>query len=188
MTNDFLPKDYKTPSSTSNFMRLEEGENRIRILTNPKIGYVCWKDNKPIRREETVCSFKPEEADKDEKFGNGKPKINLFWAMMVWDYKDGQIKILEIVQKTVLKAIENLANDQDWGSPLGYDISINKVKNGERTTYTVSPKPAKPLSEEVKKAFDESDIDVNIIFGKGISSEGKVDYPEEDNKADQIPF
>lgn len=184
----FLPKDYSLPESTSAFFKLQDGENRIRILSDAKVGWEGWKDNKPFRREGVECNIKESEVDIDEKFSK-KPKINLFWAFMIYDYADKQVKVATITQKTVLKAIENLANDADWGSPLNYDISINKVKQGERTTYSVSPKPAKELSPEVKKAYEESDTTVDIIFGKGLEDDGKkIEYPAEDSSEGAISF
>jgi hypothetical protein len=183
MQNDFLPKGYKLPESGSSFFKFQDGENRIRILTKPVIGYEAWIDNKPVRREEVVCSFNPEDVDVDEKY-SGKPKISLFWGFLVYNYNTKQVEVATITQKTVLKAIENLANDADWGSPLNYDISVNKVKNGERTTYSISPKPAKELSDEIKKAFEETDLSVNMIFGKSPlenDKQLKFEYPTEDS-------
>ena len=159
----FLPNNYKLPETSNSFLKLQDGENRIRILSDARVGYEGWKDSKPFRREEIVCSITPDEVDIDEKY-SGKPKINLFWAFIIWDYTDKAIKIATITQKTVLKAIEQLANDEDWGDPKEYDIAINKVKNGERTTYTVSPKPAKKLTKEIEDALEASELSIDSIF------------------------
>ena len=177
----FLPKDYTLPESPSSFFKLQDGENRIRILSDAKVGWEGWKDSKPFRREGVECNIKDNEVDIDEKYSK-KPKINLFWAFLVFNYKSNQVEVATITQKTVLKGIENLVNDPDWGDILKYDIAINKVKKGDKTTYTVSPKPAKELTAEIKKIISESKLSIDIIFGKGIEDDGKkIEYPEEDS-------
>ena len=170
----FLPKDYSLPESSSSFFKFQDGENRIRILSDARIGFEGWKNSKPFRREEMVCSIKPEEVDIDEKYSK-KPKINLFWAFKIWDYTDKQIKIASITQKTVLRAIEALANDEDWGDPLQYDIAITKSKVGERTTYAVSPKPAKKLAKEIEDALKDSDMSLDSLFGDKTVEDAEAD-------------
>ena len=48
-SNAFLPTDYIVKSPNSGYMRLEEGDNRIRILTKPIMGHELWMNNKPKR-------------------------------------------------------------------------------------------------------------------------------------------
>lgn len=158
----FLPKDYKAPSGSSDFMKLEEGVNRFRIMSEAEIGWEGWKDNKPFRRKGAEQNITPDEVDTDEKYG--KPKISHFWAFKVFDFADKKVKILEITQKTVMKAIESLVNDEDWGDPVNYDIAIERSKNGERTVYTTKPFPPKKITGEMQDALDASTADLEALF------------------------
>jgi len=105
---DFLPDGYEAPQGGSSYLKLQQGENKLRILSKPIIGWLDWKDKVPHR-----FGFK----QKPEKpFDPSKP-IKHFWAMIVFDYSDSQVKVLEITQQTIQKTIQDLAANEDWGSP-----------------------------------------------------------------------
>lgn len=161
----FLPKGYQAPAGTTDYMKLEEGSNRLRILSDEAtIGWEGWKDGKPFRREGIEKNIEDDEVDTDSKYGKAKPKINHFWAFLVWDYATKQIKILEITQKTVMKALEKLADDSDWGNPTAYDLNIEREKNGERTTYSVTSYPPKKITPDVAAAFKDTELDPKDLF------------------------
>lgn len=87
--------------------------------------------------------------------------------MVVFDYSDQQIKILEITQATIQKAIETLAKDEDWGSPHQYDIKVNKTGQDKSTEYRVNPSPKKPVSEEIKKAAFDKPVNLEALYRNG---------------------
>lgn len=158
----FLPKDYKAPTGSNEFMKLEDGSNRIRVVSDASIGWEGWRDNKPFRRAGIDQNIEEDEVDLDEKFG--KPKLSHFWAFKVIDYKDDSVKILQITQKSIMKAIESLVNDSDWGDPKDYDISIERAKNGDKVSYSVKSYPPKKLTSTLQALVDESKIDLNSLF------------------------
>jgi hypothetical protein len=164
--SEFLPKNYKVPTS-SQFMKLTDGDNKIRILANPVIGWVGWhKDEngkeRPFRRAGVKKNIEDAEVLVD-KFG--KPKVNHFWAFPVWNYKDAQVQVLEVTQKGIQKEIENYYMIEEWGNPVNnYDIVIKKIKEGDRTKYTVAPLPHKANTEEINQAFADSKIDLSKLF------------------------
>lgn len=151
---DFLPENYETPQGGGSYMKLQQGDNKLRILSKPVIGWLDWKDKVPHR-----FGFK----NKPEK-PLGDQAIRHFWAMLVFDYSDQNVKILEITQSTIQKAIETLAKDEDWGSPGGYDIKINKKGQDKQTEYSVTPSPKKDLSDEVKKAAKDKPVNLEALF------------------------
>lgn len=170
----FLPKDYKAPVGSTSFMKLEEGQNRFRILSEAVIGWEGWKNNKPFRREGIEQNITADEVDTDSKYGKAKPKINHFWAFLVFDYKDKQVKILEITQKSIMKSIEGLVNDPDWGDPVNYDLGIERVE-GQRVSYNVNPYPPKKVDPKIAQALKDTELDVMDLF-KDADEEGMEDF------------
>lgn len=158
-----LPKNYKTPAGSSDFFQLQEGTNKIRIMTPIEVGWEGWKDNKPFRRKGAEKNIEDDEVDIDQKYSK-KPKINHVWAMVVWDYEANALKLFTMTQKTVMKAIDSLENDSEWGDSRGYDIKIEKNVTGPRTSYDVTASPPKPLAKEIKSEFAKTDLDIDSVF------------------------
>lgn len=153
---NFLPTDYKAPTAGGGYMKIQEGENRIRILSAPVVGWEDWTQNKkPVRfrlNEKPKAPIDPEKA------------IKHFWALIVWNYTEARIQILQITQSTVRNPIENLAKDADWGAPYFYDLKIIKTKVADKTSYSVIALPHKPVAEHIKEAFYEERINLNALF------------------------
>ncbi len=171
-TQKFLPDSYEAPSGSSDFMKLEEGTTRFRIMSPAVIGWEGWKDNKPFRREGIAQNIDNDEVDTDSKYGKPKPKISHFWAFKVYDYADKQVKIFSVTQKTIMKAVEGLYKDEDWGDPSKYDIAIEKTKSGDKTSYSIKSYPHKALTKDMEEALASSDIDLSSLFedGKGFGA------------------
>lgn len=140
----FLPEDYEAPNGNNNYMKLQAGENRFRILSKPIIGWLDWKDKKPYRY--------PMDSKPPKPFDPAKP-IKHFWAFVVYNHAGQAIQILEITQSTIQAAIAALYKDEDWGSPFDYDIKITKAGEGMETKYTTNPTPKKPVAEAIQEAF-----------------------------------
>lgn len=155
---NFLPADYEAPKSNSPYMKLEEGENRFRILSAPIIGWEDWNDKKPVRFR---FNAKP-----DKPIDPLKP-IKHFWAFIVFNYVDAKIQILEITQASIRKRLEFLSKDSDWGSPFGYDIKVVKTGQQKDTEYSVNPCPQKPIDSGIKELFAATPIDLEELFRGG---------------------
>ena len=165
--SEFLPEGYNVPSGEGNYTRLEQGENKFRILQSPILGYELWVDQKPKRykMDEQISIDDVESSDIDER--TGEPRLpKHFWAMVVYNYNSKRIQILELTQKTILRTIKGLAMSKDWGSPLNYDISIVRDGKGFDTNYEVIPSPPQKLSKEVEEAWSKlkDKIDINKLF------------------------
>lgn len=185
----FLPDNYDVPSAGgTNFMKFQEGENRFRILTAARLGWQGWKDNKSFNREGVEKNIEDDEVDVDEKFGTGKPKIKHFWVFVVWDYQEEKIAILQLTQNTVMKSIKELQDDEDWGDPREYDLTVTQKKEGNFTKYSVKPSPQKPLKAAIEEAFEETDIDLDqIIFSEKSDSDDEDWRSDEARKKDPKP-
>lgn len=183
---DFLPKDYDIPSSGNNYMRFsEQGEHRFRIMNKPILGYEGWitlrdGSKKPVRKRMDE-DFRIEEIDNPDE-------IRHFWAMVVWNYKENRLQVLEITQKTIQKAIKAITQDDDWGNPVGnngYDIVVTRSGEGFDTEYQVTPKPKKALDKEVVEAYKKAKINVEALYS-GDDPFATVEAKQEDVKTDEV--
>lgn len=163
MNNEWLPKEYKLPEPGSGYMRLEQGDNKFRVMSSPVIGNEFWIDEgdkrKPVRRKMNE-NIETSELGADDK-------IKHFWAFVVWNYQTDGVAILELTQKSIMKAITNLTKDEDWGSPVGdegYDIVINRTGEKMDTEYSVIAKPKKKLAPEILEAFEKTNINLGALF------------------------
>src|SRR3990167_3581335 len=168
----------KPPNASSQFAKLQDGVNRFRFLTDVVGGWEGWKDKKPFRHEGEVCKIKPEQVDVNQ---NGKPAINYFWAMVVWNYSEKKVQVLEITQKTILGPLYDLEQNPDWGDIKGYDIEINRKKEGDKTSYTVLGIPPKLLSKEIQTAYAETKVDLTKLF------EGEYPMDAEEIPREDVP-
>lgn len=150
----FLPDNYEAPEGNNNYLKLQKGENKFRILSRPIVGWLDWKEKKPYRFQMNAKPEKPLE----------KGPIKHFWAFLVWDYVNPGVKILEITQQTVQTAIANLSKDEEWGAPFEYDIKVTRKGEDLQTVYAVTPSPKKPLGEDVKQAALEKPCNLESLF------------------------
>jgi len=151
----FLPEGYQAPKSSNFYMKLQDGENKIRILTQPILGWEDWLENKPIRYRM---------GDKPKKSFDPKKPVRHFWSFVVWNYNEEQIQILHLTQATIRNNIEALCHDSDWGAPFFYDIKIIKKGEGTSTEYLVNPLPHKSLHPYIIECFNERPCNLNAIF------------------------
>lgn len=153
---DFLPDNYETPATNSNYLKFATGETRFRIVSKPIIGWLDWKDNKPMRF--------PMNAKPEKPVNPAKP-IRHFWAMIVWNYAMNSAQILEITQATIQKAIEKHSKDADWGAPFEYDFKVTKKgTTKDDTEYSVIATPKKSLPDDVIKTLLATKICLNELF------------------------
>src|SRR3990167_2619164 len=149
----FLPDGYK---ETGNYMKLQEGENKFRILSSAIVGWEYWNEDKdgnrkPIRKhmDEDLIMSEIQEPDKVKKF----------WAFIVWNYKDESIQILELTQNGIKKDLQALINNKKWGSPIDtYDLVVTKTGTGLATKYTTQADPKEPTTKVIKEALKEKFI------------------------------
>jgi hypothetical protein len=152
---NFLPQNYKSPVSSNNYLKMNEGENRIRILSQPIMGWEDWLDNKPVRYRLDAKPARPVDP--------AKP-IRYFWAFIIYNVTEDVIQIMHVTQNTIIKSIEALCNDADWGNPYHYDIKIKKSGKGMETQYVTSPVPHRPVDEHVVDLFNAKPIYLDALF------------------------
>jgi len=156
----FLPEGYKPPVTNSKYLKLALGSNKVRILSSTIVGWVDWQtmqdgSRKPLRTKDKQAPINPTQPPKH------------FWAMVVWDYNEGGLKILEITQASIRSSILALFQNDDWGDPKGYDLTITREGEKMETKYTVMPSPKSELSQEIKEKFESTKIDLNKLYVNG---------------------
>lgn len=152
-------------------MKFQEGVNTFRIFGKPLYGNEIWvieDDGKkrPVRNPPGT-EFLPEDLKKAEKDKEGNVIKKYFWAVKVWNYKEQSVQLLEITQKTIIKAILSFNNNPKWGDPNGYDISVTKKGNGKETEYFTDHDPKEELPVDIKKKLEATSINLEALFSGG---------------------
>lgn len=182
---EFLPKNEEIPSGLDKYMKLEQGENKFRVLGSPVIGYEGWKtqedgSKRPVRV--------PKGETMDIDLVDDPEEIKYFWALPVWNYKTEKIQILMLTQKTILRTILGLSRSKDWGSPLGYDIAVIREGEGMKTEYNVIPSPHKELDKKIEKTWKETKINLELLFENKDPWENEVTQSDMDKIDEEIDF
>ncbi len=152
----FLPDDYQSPSTGSeNYMKIENGENKLRILSAPILGFEEWFDNKPLRYRMSNKPLTPKDP---------KCVIRHFWSFICWNYQEERIQILNLTQATLRKKLETLSKDEDWGAPYFYDVKIIKSGEGKETKYDINPLPHKQVRQDIINAFHAKPCYLEALF------------------------
>lgn len=155
-------ESYDIPSGTGNFLKLEDGANKIRLCTRAL--EVAFHENKEgTKYSTTVCS-----DDSCELCKLGKPK-KFKYAFLVLNRKDGKPYIYE-APITVFRQIVAYETNPEYGDIRKYDITINKEGTGRNTTYTIMPSP---------KKSELTDDEVEMIAKSGVSLEGAYSLKKE---------
>ena len=155
--SDFLPTSYTVPDKSNGYMKFRQGENRFRILASPILGYEWWIDEDGKRKPMRVRM-------------NGRVPIEFadttkhFWAMPVWNYEIQQVQILEITQKGLQKTLASLAKHPKWGTPLGYDLLVERSGEGLETEYSLTPEPKEALDPEIQTVFNRLTINLEALY------------------------
>lgn len=174
----FLPDNYEIPSSGGSYMKLEDGDNAIRILKSPVIGYETWI--------ETVDKKKaPVRIRMNETFKNPPPrdKIRHFWALLVWSYRDKASKVLILTQKSIQVAIKDYIENKKFGDPTTYDIHILRSGEGFDTEYRVQADPKEDLPQEILKALESLNVHLENVYDNKDPFDNKVVVSQPDAPA-----
>jgi len=149
--------NYDIPSGSGNFLKLEDGSNKIRICTKA-LEVTYHEDKEGAKYSTTVCS-----GDGCELCKSGKPK-KFKYAFLVLNRKDGKPYIYES-PITVFRQIVAYETNDEYGDIRKYDISINKEGVARNTTYTIMPSPKKSeLTDEEVKMIAESGVSLETAY------------------------
>jgi hypothetical protein len=157
-------------------MRFESGKNRVRFIGNPVSGFVFFgkverengtETTKPYRRRESEGEFSLEEMiNRNARMKkDGEMEGQKYFVMgLVYNYQKEKLQVLEVTQKSILKALKSYVDSEEYGHPSGYDLTIEKSGEGLNTEYTVVVSPPKPLLSEVEDLVGEMSCDLQKVF------------------------
>jgi hypothetical protein len=156
--NDDVYAGSEKKNSKDLWLRLDEGSNEMRLITQP-FQYLVHKYKKEDDKgygQKVNCSMIHGSCPLCAVGDKAKPR----WLLGVISRKTGTYKILDI-SFAVFSQIRKLAkNTQRWGDPAKYDIDIVVDKQGGATGYySVQPISKEPLSVEDQQIKDSADID-----------------------------
>lgn len=148
----------KKTNSKDAFLKLVEGSNEVRLVTQPfqYLVHKYKKDENDKIGQKVYCSRANGSCPLCDMGDKAKPR----WLLGVISRASGSYKILDI-SFMVFNQIRKLArNTQRWGDPTKYDVDIVVDKNGGATGYySVQPVSKEPLSAEDQKIRDNVDLD-----------------------------
>ena len=162
--------------SGGNYMKLQAGANQFRILGSLKEGTIIqgmlgWADNGDKRQPYRW-------RIKDNPPRNFKEAPKEFFAILVWNYKESRIQILEITQTGLKRDLVNLNKDKEWGDARAYDITIIRSGEGLETTYALTPKPPKKRSDEINQALKNLKVNLEALYDGEDPFEGNEPAPQ----------
>ena len=134
------------PPSGGGYLKLKQGENKIRIISEAEVFGKHFKHKKS-----TICIGKDEGCELCQEGDKPKPS----WLMWVIDRADNQIKMFE-AGYMVVSQIQKLAQSSEYGfgGLPGYDMFIQKEGESLETEYTVTPaRKDSELTEEEKESI-----------------------------------
>lgn len=154
-----IPDNFN-PNPASGYMKFTPGANKFRVLEPGITGQVWWIEEdgkrKPMRRKDGD-KISPSELDADST-------IKPFLALVVYNYADNAVQVLEITQKGILNALTNLEKDEDWGDLREYDIKITRTGEGFDTEYQVTASPKKELSQDVAETHLATKVNLEALY------------------------
>lgn len=191
-----LPKTFKPEQGSGGrytLSALKSGQKvKVRVLSDFITGKMVWSDLEDGKR----APFRVRDTDAipTGKIGinqmTGQPeRIRQFIASVVWNYATEQVEILETTKGTIIEAIYDLEQSEDWGDTKTYDITISRSGQGMDTKYSVLP--SNKLAMKVKA--DWKNVNLEALYdGKdpfsGVDRANEHEQSIAEQVADDIPF
>lgn len=146
------------------FLRLDEGSNEMRLVTQPfqYLVHKYKKEGDPGYGQKVSCSAIHGSCPLCAMGDKAKPR----WLIGVISRKTGTYKLLDVSYAVFSQIRKYARNTARWGDPTKYDIDVIVDKNGGPTGYyAVQPIPKEPLSaadQQIKDSVDFEDLNRRV--------------------------
>ena len=140
--------------------KLGDGEScRIAILSPEPLEYwTVWGENgdqkKPFR-----FADEPNEQEILQELGDFKQRMNyegtelekpkFALSFFVFDYEDSKVKVFELGQKTLIKELDNISQQEDYEVLQDWDLVVSRKGLKMQTEYKILPAPRKKGMQDV---------------------------------------
>jgi hypothetical protein len=143
----------------SDFMRLSEGDNKGRVLSNPQQYAIHWVVDETGQNRKVNCAV--HECPVCLR-GQDTDRPTARWMIKFLNRKEGRVQLLEIGSQ-VLQGIKELVKSSDWGPVTEYDINIRRGPKNAKPLYTVMPLRHSPLTNDEKQSLVDFNERVDIL-------------------------
>lgn len=167
------------------YFKLEDGDNTIRVVSDPEISYEHYDEEK---KKSISCIGKEKQCyyclngTSNEK-GEGSKKVIVRYNFYIIDRRDGKIKETSLPWG-VVKKYQSLAATKDFGFTElpDYDMTIQKSGKGILTKYELIPARAStPLTDVEKEELAALPLLGYLIAerkDKAVAENGSVDVKD----------
>lgn len=176
--NQLFPQGFEL-KSTGGYLKFDSPETRFRIVTPILPHWRYFNKSNQVNRSLGAYNGVPGDVKVSDKGKREKPSIVFLCGVI----HEGELKTLEVSQRTIQSAIINLAQDPDWGMPDKYDIKVLKKGAGINTEYNVQPGKPCDLTGDEKQTVDG--IDPYIYLATAFLSKS---YDEIEIKDNQVTY
>jgi hypothetical protein len=157
------------------------GQMRFAIVSEGPLEYwTVWGEfegqKKPFRFtdipspsdiEMELGDFK--QREKLDGSGLEQPKFAI--SLFVFDYQSETIKVLELVQKGLIKELDGISQEEDYADLNAWDFTITRKGLSLNTEYTLRPAPRKKgFDEKIAEAWSAAQADgydITRLIGGG---------------------
>lgn len=191
-------------NSGGDFFEIAEGENKMRIMCEPKIVVerfkkgICYKGAPYCQTENIEAEWEEMKqaaikAGKDPK-KVAKPSLTYRYLCWIISRKDNKVYLYKM-PLTVFKALVKLQQTEDFefdDFPMPYDITVNAEKAGSKeVSYQITPRAKHTELTEAEVAAFTKQTSVDQIIDRmkekardqhegGSSPDGAPEYDDED--------
>jgi len=163
--------------------KLGDGDHyRIAIVSEDPLEFWCvWGENEEGQKKPFRFTSEPSADDIAAELGDFTQRMNyegtaleapkFALSFFVYDFADGKIKVFEMGQKTLIKELDKLCNDDDYSDIAAWDLKVNRTGLKMQTEYSILPSPRKKGSQEqidaAWKAAQDQGYDLNQLLVGG---------------------
>jgi hypothetical protein len=134
--------------------------------TTPLEFYESWGSasdgsSKPFRFDfeptyEDVIAEMGTYAPREGRGGPGTADVKFCIAIPVFNYEAGAVQVLSISQKSILRELDSISQEEDYANLTEWDFTLSKKGSGLTTEYKLRPAPRKKGSDAtISAAWEE---------------------------------